>query len=197
MQKLSISILFSALFLIGISLNAQKLSFPYEPSAENPFGLLNPEANPAIKDFEPMIGLCNCVSQARNADQTWAEPEAMTWRFKYIMNGMAVQDETLKANGVHSGSIRQFNSDSLKWYVHYYTSSTAVATLPAWEGKRAAEGEVVLFKEQKAPNGAEGFFRLTFYDISAESYKWIGEWVDKTESVVFPTWKIDCTKIKQ
>lgn len=197
MQKLSIFTLFSALLLIGLSLHAQKLSFPFEPSAENPFGLPNPEANPAIKDFAPMIGLCNCVSQGRNADQTWAEPEAMTWRFKYIMNGMAVQDETLKANGVHSGSIRQFNSDSLKWYVHYYTSNAAVATLPAWEGNLAVEEDkVVLYREQKAPNGAEGFFRLTFYEMTAEGYKWIGEWVDKTESIVFPTWKIDCTKIK-
>ena len=51
MQKLSISILFSVLLLIGLSLHAQKLSFPFEPSAENPFGLPNPEANPAIKDF--------------------------------------------------------------------------------------------------------------------------------------------------
>lgn len=158
MKKLSFSILFGAVLLMGLSLNAQQLSFPFEPLAENPFGLPNPKANPAIKDFAPMIGLCNCVSQARNADQTWAEPEAMTWRFKYIMNGMAVQDETLKANGVHSGSIRQFNSDSLKWYVHYYTSSAAVATLPAWEGNVTAEKDkVVLYKEQKAPNEPKVF----------------------------------------
>ena len=55
-------------------------------------------------------------------------------------------------------------------------------------------GNIVLYKEQAAPNGAEGFFRLTFYDINKSGYKWIGEWVDKTESVVFPTWKINCNR---
>lgn len=30
------------------------------------------------------------------------------------MNGMAVQDETLKIDKAHSGSIRQFNTDSSK-----------------------------------------------------------------------------------
>ncbi|ULC60281.1 hypothetical protein MBM09_04650 [Flaviramulus sp. BrNp1-15] len=51
-----------------------------------------------------------------------------------------------------------------------------------------------MYKEQTAPNGTEGFYRLTFYDISKSGYKWVGEWVDKSESVVFPTWKINCTR---
>ena len=32
--------------------------------------------------------------------------------------------------------------------------------------------------------------------MSKSGYKWIGEWVDKTESVVFPTWRIDCSNGK-
>ena len=31
----------------------------------------------------------------------------------------------------------------------------------------------------------EGFYRLTFYDISKKGYKWVGEWVDKTEKDCF------------
>ena len=185
------------LLLFSSGIMAQEFQ-QYEPNAQFPFGQPNPKAPEQIKDFTPMIGLCNCTSQARKADQTWAEPEAMTWRFKYIMNGMAVQDETLKANGIHSGSIRQFNTDSLKWYVHYYTSGAAVPALPAWEGNLTVEGDkMVLFKQQKAPNGYDGFYRLTFYDISDKGYKWIGEWVDEAGTISFPTWKIDCTKVKE
>ena len=66
---------------------------------------------------------------------------------------MAVQDETLKSDGKHSGSIRQY--------------------LP----------------------GMEGLFRLTFYDITNNGFKWIGEWVNKDETIEYPTWKIDCKKI--
>lgn len=69
-----------------------------------------------------MIGECQCKSTARNPEDTWANEIDMTWRFKYIMNGIAVQDETLKADGGHSRCIRQFNADSSKWHVHYYSS---------------------------------------------------------------------------
>jgi hypothetical protein len=83
--------------------------FSYEPSSEFPFGRPNPEAPEQIKDFEPLIGECDCISVTRNADQSWADPVPMVWRFKYIMNGLAIQDETLKEDGTYSGSIRQFN----------------------------------------------------------------------------------------
>lgn len=169
--------------------------YDYEPSKEFPYGKPNPASPEQIKDYEPMIGECHCKSISRKQDGTWNEAIDMIWRFKYIMNGMAVQDETLKVDGAHSGSIRQFNADSSKWYVHYYASKGIPKTLPAWEGKKE-NGKIILYKKQNAPNGAEGFYRLTFYDINDSGYKWIGEWVDKTETVVFPTWKINCIRQK-
>ena len=109
--------------------------YEYEPSNENPYGLPNPDAPKELLDFAPLIGECNCKSVSRNADQTWAEPVDMIWRWKYIMNGMGVQDETLKADGKHSGSIRQFIADSTKWYVHYYSSGLAIDLIAHLGGK--------------------------------------------------------------
>lgn len=166
----------------------------YEPSETNPFGLKNPAAPEQLDDLKPFIGLCDCNSQRANQDGSWGEAVKMTWKFKYIMNGMAIQDETLKDDGAHSGSIRQFNADSLKWYVHYYASSSATPKLSSWEGVKNKDGRIILYKPQKAPNGVDGFSRLTFYDISKVGYKWIGEWVDTSEKVTFPFWKIDCTR---
>lgn len=170
--------------------------YNYEPTSEQPFGLLNPEAPQQVKDFEPMIGECDCISTSRKADGSWNEEENMLWRFKYIMNGTAIQDETLKEDGSHSGSIRQFIADSSKWYVHWYSTKTPSTTLPTWEGNKTEDGKIVLYKEQKAPNGYDGYFRLTFYNMSELGYKWIGEWVSKDETIVYPTWKIECTKRK-
>lgn len=183
-------IIISATLFSSIALNAQ---YSYEPSAEFPFGRPNPEAPTQIKDFEPMIGLCNCKSVARNQDGSWGDPVDMTWRFKYIMNGMAVQDETLKADGAHSGSIRQFSADSSRWYVYYFATNGIPKTITAWEGNKK-DGKIILNKVQPAPNGKEGFYRLTFYDLSKTGYKWLGEWIDKTETISYPTWKIECTK---
>lgn len=186
-------------FLICFSstLLAQEVDTSFEPSKKNPYGQPNPEAPSQIKDFTPMIGKCECTSTVRNAGQEWSEPQKMIWTFKYIMNGMAVQDETWKADGVHSGSIRQYNADSAKWYVHYYSTSGAVPVLPAWEGEyEREEGRIRLYRDQPAPNGMEGFYRLTFYDFTNSGYKWIGEWVDKDEKIAYPTWKIECRKVE-
>jgi len=184
------SILYLA-FLISFSVYSQ---YDYEASSDYPFGRLNPNAPEEVKDFEPMIGSCKCKSTTRKQDGSWNEPEDIIWKWKYIMNGTAIQDETLKPDGSHSGSIRQFIADSSRWYVHWYSSKTPSTTLPTWEGNKSEDGKIMLYKEQKAPNGAEGFFRLSFYDMSKTGYKWIGEWVDKTEKIVYPTWKIECTR---
>lgn len=187
MKKLT-TLLFLGMVLLATAQNK------HEPSETNPYGTKNPKAPTQLDDFKPLIGVCDCDSESRNPDGTWAEAVKMTWKFKYIMNGMAIQDETIKADGKHSGSIRQFNKDSLKWYVHYYASASPTAKLSSWEGNKTAEGKIILYKPQKAPNGMDGFSRLTFYDITDKGFKWIGEWVDPTEKVVFPFWKITCTK---
>lgn len=187
MLKLTLII---ATLILSLTSYAQ---YDYEISNVNPFGLPNPEAPSEIKDFGPMIGECSCSSISRAPDGSWKEPVNMTWRFKYIMNGYAVQDETLKEDGAHSGSIRQFLPKEKKWFVHYYSSSTPSKTLATWEGEKE-DGKIVLYRDQKSPNGKEGFYRLTFYDMNDLGYKWIGEWVDKTETTVYATWKIECIK---
>ncbi len=44
-------------------------------------------------------------------DKSWDEPVEMTWKFKYIMNGMGVHDETFKVDKTYSGSRRQFDPE--------------------------------------------------------------------------------------
>ncbi|NNJ89803.1 MAG: DUF4440 domain-containing protein [Eudoraea sp.] len=168
--------------------------YAFDPSPEHPYGLPNPDAPKELLDFAPLIGECNCASVSRNSDQSWGEPVDMIWRFKYIMNGYGVQDETLKADGKHSGSIRQFVKDSTRWYVHYYSSGAPSTILPAWEGNKAENGDIVLYREQKAPNGLDGFYKITFSEIDASGFKWLGEWASPDESFSYPTWKIDCKK---
>ena len=112
------------------------ISTEYEPSAAYPFGRLNPEAPAEVADFAPMIGICNCQSVSRNPDGTWQDTLNMIWKFKYIMNGTAVQDEVWRPNNLYAGSIRQYQPDSARWVVTYF-SYPAVATSPGvWQGER-------------------------------------------------------------
>jgi hypothetical protein len=184
--------LFFVMLLFG-TLQGQSVSKEYEPSMDYPYGRLNPNAAIQIADYKEMIGSCECRSTRRNADQSWQDPLDMIWEFKYILNGTAVQDEVWRENELYATSIRQYQADSARWVVTYF-SYPAVSTSPGiWQGNRLEE-EIVLKMPQKAPNGMAGFSQLTFYDISNEGFKWKGEWVDKSNTVVFPFWKIDCKK---
>lgn len=165
----------------------------YSVSPENPYGKLNPEAPEELADYAPLIGTCDCVSTLRNQDGTWPESENIVWKWTYIMDGTAVQDETYKPDGSHGGSIRQFIADSSKWYVHYYSNRMPTPALPAWEGGKRGDS-IVLYNEQKAPNGMEGYYRIIFNNINEMGFDWLGEWVDTTESFRYPTWKISCKK---
>ena len=178
------------MLLTGIIL-AQENS--YGPSKEHPYGMINPKAPQQLADFEEMIGTCDCISQNRNPDGTWQDTIKMIWTFEYIMNGWAVQDKTYKEDGTYAGSIRLFNADSSRWYVHYFSSSFAAPKLKTWAGTRT-DNRIVLSMPQKAPNGMAGTSRLTFYDISDQGFKWMGEWHNTDTTIIYPFWKIECSK---
>ena len=154
-MKYTFLILFFPLFLFS------QLDSNYAPTLENPFGKLNPGAPIQVVDYAPLIGICDCTSTRIKQDQTWGESQKMEWTFKYIMNGTAVQDESIKEDGTRSGSIRQYVADSSRWYVHWYSNKTPPTTLPTWEGNKKGD-DIVLYKERKAPNGMDGFYRLSF-----------------------------------
>lgn len=185
-------LLFFFLGIISLTLNGQSSAeYNYEPSPKHPFGLANPDAPQQIKDYAQLIGRHKCKSVSR-VSNVWTDTVHMEWTYKYIMNGLAIKDETLKEDGTHSGSIRQFNIDSTRWYVHYYSSKAAPPQLQAWEGNLNDQGEMILYSPQKAPNGMEGYYKIRFFDISEKGFNWIGAWVDETETVSFPLWKIFC-----
>ena len=183
------------LFIIAFTSTTIKAQYEYEPSDTYPFGRVHPYAPEQLSDFESMIGESKCESVSRAPDQSWNPPHEMIWKFKYIMNGMAIQDEVLRTEAPNAGSIRQFNPDSSAWYVHYYTAGSATSTLPSWEGNRNEEGKIILYREQKAPNGLDGFYKITFFDITNTGFEWVGEWVNEQETFSFPTWKISCEKV--
>ncbi|MFY0608009.1 MAG: hypothetical protein JXR10_14920 [Cyclobacteriaceae bacterium] len=183
------------LFLrISLLAQVQPENLQYEPTIENPYGLPNPNS-PEVLDFKEMIGTCDCKSVSRNPDQSWADTTSMLWKYKYVMNGTAVQDEVWRENGAYAGSIRQYHQDSAQWVVSYYSYPGIPWKPGVWHGKRI-DNQIVLYKDSPAPNGTPGDYRLTFYDLSDDGFNWKGEWVDKTETVVYPTWMIFCTKRK-
>ncbi len=165
----------------------------YGASEVHPSGLPNPEV-PNVTDFAPMIGVCPCKSVQRNPDGTWQDTVVMNWKFKYILNGTAIQDETWRMDGSsYATSIRQYHADSAQWIVSYNSYPGVSFSPGVWKGKKQGE-EIVLTQPQKAPNGMEGFSRLTFYDISENGWNWKGEWIKDDQSIIWPFWTIECER---
>ncbi|MDT0608513.1 hypothetical protein [Croceitalea rosinachiae] len=180
--------------ILSAGLTGQTTAYSYEVSKENLFGLPNPDAPEQLKDFALLIGECDCESVSRKANQTWADPVEMIWKFKYIMNGTAIQDETLKADGSHTGSIRQFNIETKKWQVHFYATNNPSSPLMTWEGKRNEKGDIILYRNNPSPQGTPGFYKISFYNIKETGFDWLGEWVNPEETIQYPLWKIFCKK---
>lgn len=181
-------------FISTIKVSSQENTISYRISKENPYGKYNPKAPIEIQDFKDLIGLCKCTSETRNVDGSWQKPIKLTWKWKYVKNGTALQDETLKENGKISGNIREYDTIAKQWNVNYYTSEKIPPQLTVWNSKKTVEGKIILYTKQNSSNGIEGFSKVIFYDISDKGYKSIAEWTDLTEKTVFTTWKITCLR---
>lgn len=184
------------LCILSVAQAQVNIDLKHEASADFPYGTVHPDYEEYLKDFAPMIGRCECKSVNRNAEGNFTDTIDMIWQFKYIMNGSAIQDETWKADGRHSGSIRQFQPDSSQWVVTYFSQPGVTYTPGVWIGGKDGD-DIVLKMDQTAPNGTEGISRLTFSNISASGYDWIAEWTSLDESFVHPIWKIYCKKQKE
>ncbi len=186
-------IVFVSFLTISYAVPAQKV-YKYAASEKQPYGKLNPDAPPSTGDYALLIGRSRCKSYSKKQDGNWAAPVDMYWTFKYIMNGTAVHDETLKSDDGHTGSIRQYDPILDKWYVHYFTSKAPTPVLAVWEGGMKND-EIVLYRSQKAPNGTDGFYKIRFHNISEKSFDWIGAWTTPSENFTLETWKIECKKV--
>lgn len=189
-MKVLITLLLSYCLLPGFG-----QSMEYEPDTAYPYGRLNPSAPKAVSDYSEMIGSSNCISVQRSQDGTWLDSLDMIWKFSYIMNGTAVQDEVFREGGLYAGSLRQYQSDSAKWYVSYY-SSLGLPPYSVWTGNREGN-RIVLYKPNSVIQNRSGTSRLTFYDISASRFKWEGEWLSDDGTIEFVFWRISCEKRRE
>ena len=199
MERISQLTILTSLFIAFQTLTAdaqiKKSDFQYAVSPKQPYGAYNPEAPEQLKDFDPMIGSNICESVQRNQHGSWQDTTSVNWEFKYIFDGKAVQDITWKEDGNHTSSIRQFNADSSKWAVTFFSANNANFNPPSWYGGKTENGNIVLTRPQPAPgSGTPGTNRLTFSNITEQGFDWIGEWISEDESIVYPYWKIYCTK---
>lgn len=131
-----------------------------------------------------MIGKFIC-QDSMLVDGTWKESKA-TWESSYILNGFGVKD-TYRNDDYAGTSIRFFSKRQAKWQVHFFGMPGEHTGL--WEGE-AFDGKMIMRQKRTGPNGENLESKLTFYNITENSFDWKGELrnLDKGTSTV--NWKI-------
>lgn len=161
----------------------------YDPGPTYPFGRPHPEAPPEIRQFDFMIGECECTDSLRQPDGSWRTMSSK-WNAAYFLNGQGIQDQYW-ADNFATSNIRIFDRNSGTWKVTFFKKPGYSSGV--WEGGK--EGETMVMKQKAtSPTGREGTSRLTFYNIRKEGYDWKGEFVDKETGQAFPFWKTSCLK---
>lgn len=161
-----------------------KMPVENEPSPSHPFGKLNPNAPPETAEFSFMIGEFDCDDKTLGQDGKWTESRVV-WNSTYFLNGSGIMDRFWSEQVVATGT-RIFDKKNGKWIVNYFQTSPAYFA-GVWEGKK--EGEKMIMR---APRG-EGESRLTFHNITENSFDWVGESVTK-EGKASPFWIITCKR---
>lgn len=186
------------LLLLMVLLTACQANLPrvassfYEPSEQYPFGRANPDAPPELAQFRFMVGRNDCSEQRlNNATGDWVAAKR-SWDGYYFMNGFAIRDEG-RSGASTNANIRVYDTATQEWVVSFF--SAPAYSSGTWRGKMEGE-KLVLRQPQKAPGtDFDGFSTLSFSNISAQGFDWVGEWISEDGSLVFPFWRIQCQKV--
>nr|WP_321231825.1 hypothetical protein [uncultured Psychroserpens sp.] len=166
----------------------------YESNDENPFGKPNKNAPEQIRDFEKFIGVCNCKSVQYSGNGV-GDTLALKWRWKYILNGNAIQDDGWFGNESSQTaftSIRILNPQTKQWQVPFFTPYM-ISEPQIWNGGKEGEN-IVLRKPEAKQNNDHIESVLTFSNITENGFNWTGKIVnlDSKKETVF--WRIWCVK---
>lgn len=156
----------------------------YDSSSDHIFGMRHPKAPSETQQFHFMIGRFICQNSLLTKGG-WKESVA-TWESSYILNGFGIKD-TYRNENYAGTSIRFFSSSKEKWEVYFFGMPGEHTGL--WQGE-ALDGKMIMRQKRTGPSGENLESRLTFYNITENSFDWKGElWnLDKGTSTV--NWKI-------
>ena len=191
MKKIILSLSF---FLGVVSLSAQDLSQYlksiqlYEPSEENPFGKINPAAPEELKQFDFMVGICDCIDSIPQPNNKWVSFPSI-WRAKYFLNGYGIQDNNFNPQNPTT-NLRLYDKATKEWKVTYISAAQSYYA-GLWEGKKEGDDIIVY---QKRGDG-QPYSKLSFYNISEDGYDWKSETVHPNGDVNLG-WNKKCKKRK-
>lgn len=184
----------SVLFLLAVAVAAQTADHvgPAFVPAMNPlqqeeYGRPNPDAPQELRQFAFLIGRWRCESRVKSEEGDWQTFRA-TWVGRYILDGYVIADEFRQFGP--SGELmqlgqnyRSYNTDEGAWAMRWLDAlnSTWLEVGPEERGGVQVGDSSIVFKHGLPPGPvaelfpAHTVFRITFSDISEESFNWQAE----------------------
>ena len=175
--------LLSTGIIFAQSIEAPGLSTVFEASPAYPFGRLNPKAPPETAQFAFIIGEFDCDDRILNPqNQKWYKMKAIR-RAAFVLNGFAIQDQNWTPI-LNSSNIRAYDSKNKEWVVTYFKYPKFFSAV--WKGKM--EGDKIILR--KGTGAKES--RLTFFNISKDSYSWKAEGIVDGKPKI--NWEFTCNR---
>jgi hypothetical protein len=156
--------------------------------------MLNPDAPAETELFGQLVGIWDAEQISMNKDGTWGDPKHSIWKWYYILDGHAIQDnwitiDSFRNEATVGTNIRIYNFEENRWYMAWIDKTNrTLATFTATN----QDGMVIM----DGTNAKGRHIRNTFFNISNNEFDWKQEWTfDESKTWIVVT-KIHCTRIE-
>lgn len=137
------------------------------------FGKVNPKAPKEIEEFGQFVGSWDCTISNLTKDGSWKEDKA-TWVWKYILNGMAIQDYWTNAD-LMGTNIRIFDPKKNKW-INTWTENGNLIMSGLWDANKTENGNIEL-------HDGTGEWLIIFFNIRDNSFDWKWDFLQEDGSM--------------
>jgi hypothetical protein len=155
---------------------------------------LNPEAPVETELLGQLVGTWDAAQSVINRDGSWGEETHSIWKWYYILDGHAIQDDwitidSLKKKNVTGTNIRIYNPEENEWHMAWIDKTNRrLATFTAVNDN----GTVVM----DGTNAKGRYIKNTFFNITDNEFDWKQEWTFNEGETWIVVAKIHCTRKK-
>lgn len=167
---------------------------------------VNDRAPEEVKQFGQLSGVWYCTQYKLNAETNEYEEDSRAyWAWKYILDGYAVQDfwyQTEKESPYYKFFQRDLMLTQLRvwdvkeeiWKIAFINNNAGIGPGRSFGLFKAyAQGDEVVMEFD--PQEPDNFRRITFFDMTDDSFEWKAERSTDSGETWSETWKISARKI--
>lgn len=162
----------------------------YEPTLAHPYGRPNPAAPPEARLFDFMIGRNECVQQRFDYKTGEGHTSTSIWTNYFTFNGWGIRDEYYHNLG-SAVTLRLYDPTEKVWRANFFLAQNRFYK-GEWIG--GLQGDRIVLEMDDIFEDRLVISRLTYFNITPNSFDWQSENIDKENGEIFIDWKISCKK---